>query len=438
MFERPRAGEKAVLVHLDIGGAGDPEELDEFCQLAASAGAQVVGLLGGSRKVPDARLFVGSGKADELKTLVEAGGAELAIFDHDLSPAQERNLERLLQCRVLDRTGLILDIFAQRARSFEGKLQVELAQLEHLSTRLVRGWTHLERQKGGIGLRGPGETQLETDRRLLDRRISMLGKRLERIVGQRAQGRRARAKAELPTLSLVGYTNAGKSTLFNRLTSAGVFQADRLFATLDPTLRRLPLPDGPPVILADTVGFINHLPHELVAAFRSTLEETRTAELLLHVIDAASPRREGCIADVEEVLTEIGVEDLPQIQVLNKIDLVTDAEPHLERDADGRVRRVWLCARTGAGVDLLLTALSEHFRGEQAHRLVSLGPADGGLRGWFFSHARVLAERTTEAGGWELEVLVPCTELNRLLHRDPSVAGRLACPDAATPVQAQA
>jgi GTP-binding protein HflX len=425
MFERPRAGERAVLVHLDIGHAADPESVEEFRQLAVSAGAEVAGLVGGARPVPDARYFIGSGKADELKALVESEKAELVIFDHALSPAQERNLERHLQCRVLDRSGLILDIFAQRARSFEGKLQVELAQLEHLSTRLVRGWTHLERQKGGIGLRGPGETQLETDRRLLAKRIAMLGKRLDRIVGQRAQGRRARAKAELPSVSLVGYTNAGKSTLFNRLTRAGVYQADQLFATLDPTLRRLPLPDAPAVILADTVGFINHLPHELVAAFRSTLEETRNAELLLHVVDAASHRREGSISDVEEVLTAIGVDKLPQIQVFNKIDLLEDARPRLERDADGRARRVWLSAETGEGIDLLLAALAEHFREDQVYRLVSLQPADGALRGWCYRNGRVLAEHVTEAGGWQLEILVPRVALDRLRRRDPRAAERL-------------
>ncbi len=362
MFDRPRAGEKSVLVHFDLGRVSDPEEIEEFRLLGRSAGAEIVGELGGSRARPDPRLFIGSGKAEELKLLVEAGQAELVIFDHALSPAQERNLERLLQCRVLDRAGLILDIFAQRARSFEGKLQVELAQLTHLSTRLVRGWTHLERQKGGIGLRGPGETQLESDRRLLAKRIAVLNKRLERIVGQRAQGRRARDKAELSALSLVGYTNAGKSTLFNRLTQADVYQADQLFATLDPTLRRLSLPDGQAVILADTVGFINHLPHELVAAFRSTLEETRGADLLLHVVDAAGARRDGCIADVEEVLDEIGAGEIPQIQVFNKIDLLPDAAPRIERDAEGRARRVWLSAETGAGVDLLSQAIAGHRR----------------------------------------------------------------------------
>ncbi len=438
MFDRPRAGERSVLVHFDLGRVSDPEEIEEFRLLARSAGAEIVGELGGSRARPDPRLFIGSGKAEELKLLVEAGQAELVIFDHALSPAQERNLERLLQCRVLDRAGLILDIFAQRARSFEGKLQVELAQLTHLSTRLVRGWTHLERQKGGIGLRGPGETQLESDRRLLAKRIAVLNKRLERIVGQRAQGRRARDKAELSALSLVGYTNAGKSTLFNRLTQAGVYQADQLFATLDPTLRRLPLPDGQAVILADTVGFINHLPHELVAAFRSTLEETRGADLLLHVVDAAGARRDGCIADVEEVLDEIGAGEIPQIQVFNKIDLLPDAAPRIERDAEGRARRVWLSAETGAGVDLLSQAIAEYFGTDRLRRLVRLGPADGWRRAWFFNHAQVLAEAHTEQGGWVLEVRVPRLDLERLLSRDPALGDHLSEPKAevAAPVAA--
>ena len=424
MIERPSSGERAVLVHLDIGVVSEVEELDEFRLLADSAGATVVGSVGGSRHAPDPRLFLGSGKADELRAMVEAQTAELVIFDHTLSPAQERNLERHLQCRVVDRTGLILDIFAQRARSFEGKLQVELAQLRHLSTRLVRGWTHLERQKGGIGLRGPGETQLESDRRLLGKRITQLKKRLERIVSQRAQGRRARERAERPTVSLVGYTNAGKSTLFNALTRSGVYQADKLFATLDPTLRRLPLPDGLAVILADTVGFINHLPHELVAAFRSTLEETRTADLLLHLVDAGSPRRDGCIADVLEVVSEIGAGEVPQIQVFNKIDLLPHAGPRLDRDDEGRVRRVWISARTGAGVDLLLDAMSEHFRGERAHHWIFLGPDEGALRAWFFNHARVLSDQTTEGGGWEMEVLVPRVEMDRLLSKDRSLSER--------------
>jgi len=429
MFERPQGGEKAVLVQIELDHGLDPLELEEFRLLARSAGAEILGEIGGSRDKPDPRLFIGSGKAEELKFLVDAGQAELVIFNHALSPAQERNLERYLQCRVLDRSGLILDIFAQRARSFEGKLQVELAQLSHLSTRLVRGWTHLERQKGGIGLRGPGETQLETDRRLIARRIATLHKRLERIVSQRAQGRRSRHKAELPTLSLVGYTNAGKSTLFNSLTQAEVYQADQLFATLDPTLRRLDLPDGRRVILADTVGFINHLPHELVAAFRATLEETRGADLLLHVIDAAGARRDGCIADVEEVLGELGAADIPQLQVFNKIDLLPESRPHLERDETGRIRRVWLSARTGQGLELLGAAIAECLGGDQLRRRVRLGPAEGGLRAWFFSHAQVLAELHTDQGGWQLEVQVARPELERLLRREPTLRERLAPPD---------
>jgi len=426
MFERPDSGERALLVRLDIGTSGDPEEDTEFRLLAEAAGAEVMGFLGGFRQAPDPRLFIGPGKADELKALIEAEGVELVIFDHELSPAQERNLERHLRCRVVDRIGLILDIFAQRARSFEGKLQVELAQLRHLSTRLVRGWTHLERQKGGIGLRGPGETQLESDRRLLGNRISHLNKRLERIVSQRAQGRRARDRAALATVSLVGYTNAGKSTLFNRLTRSGVYEADQLFATLDPTLRRLPLPHGVTLILADTVGFINRLPHELVAAFRSTLEETRTADLLLHVVDASGARRAGCITDVQEVLAEIGAGDIPQIQVFNKLDQLSDPEPRLERDAQGRVRRVWVSARSGVGIDLLLDALREHFHEEHLHRWLRLDPEEGALRAWFFTHAQVLTDQVTEQGGWELEVMVPRVALDRLLSKDGSLLSRLA------------
>jgi len=425
MPEHPNTGERALLVRLAIGTASEPEELEEFRLLAESAGAEVVGIVGGTRQSPDPRLFVGSGKADELKALVEAQGVEVVIFDHDLSPAQERNLERHLECRVLDRTGLILDIFAQRARSFEGKLQVELAQLRHLSTRLVRGWTHLERQKGGIGLRGPGETQLESDRRLIGKRIAQLDKRLKRIASRRAQGRRARDRAELPTVSLVGYTNAGKSTLFNRLTKSAVYQADKLFATLDPTLRRLSLPLAPTVILADTVGFINRLPHELVAAFRSTLEETRNADLLLHVVDASGGRRSGCIGDVQAVVSEIGAGDVPQIEVFNKIDLLTDTEPRLERDSQGRVRRVWVSARSGGGVDLLLGALSEHFRGEHLHRRILVGPRESALRAWFFNHAQVLSDRATQDGGWQMELMMPRIELERLLRRDGSLASRL-------------
>jgi GTP-binding protein HflX len=344
MFDRPGSGERAVLVRLAVGAAADDEALREFVELAGSAGAIPVAVITGSRRAPDPRLFVGEGKADEIRAAIEAEGAELVIFDHALSPSQERNLEKRLEARVLDRTGLILDIFAQRARSFEGKLQVELAQLRHLATRLVRGWTHLERQRGGIGLRGPGETQLETDRRLIGERITRLRQRLDHVDQQRSHGRKARARAEVPTVSLVGYTNAGKSTLFNRLTAAEVYAADQLFATLDPTLRRLPLDDGGAVVLADTVGFIADLPHELVAAFRATLQETTQARLLLHVIDAASLQREQCMAEVDAVLAQIGAADVPQIRVFNKIDLLPDVEPRVEADAEGRVQRIWLSA----------------------------------------------------------------------------------------------
>jgi len=329
----------------------------------------------------------------------------------------------------VDRNGLILDIFAQRARSFEGKLQVELAQLRHLSTRLVRGWTHLERQKGGIGLRGPGETQLETDRRLLGKRIAVLRGRIERIEGQRAQGRRARDKAELPTVSLVGYTNAGKSTLFNAMTQAGVYQADQLFATLDPTLRRLDLPGRAAVILADTVGFINHLPHELVAAFRSTLEETRSADLLLHVVDAASEVRDRRIADVDGVLKEIGAGEVPRLEVFNKIDLLEGHPPTLERDAEGRPRRVWLSAEAGTGLDLLTQAIAELTRGAELHRRLTLGPSDGRLRAWAFANAQVLSDQAREDGGWDLEIVLPRQELHRLLHHEPGIAGRFGPPE---------
>ncbi|HEY0635755.1 MAG TPA: ribosome rescue GTPase HflX, partial [Gammaproteobacteria bacterium] len=319
MFERPKSGERALLVHLDFRQEGEQEDLDEFRDLALSAGAEPVAVVTGARQTPDPKYFIGSGKAEEIRRQVEQDEVELVLVNHALSPAQERNLERLLQCRVLDRTGLILDIFAQRARSHEGKLQVELAQLKHLATRLVRGWTHLERQKGGIGLRGPGETQLETDRRLLAERIKTLNRRLEKVLLQREQGRKARQRAEIPTVSLVGYTNAGKSTLFNRLTSEGVYAADQLFATLDPTLRRLQLPNGNNCIVADTVGFIRHLPHDLVAAFRATLQESREADLLLHVVDASDPERDAKRHQVNEVLREIGAAEVPQIEVYNKI-----------------------------------------------------------------------------------------------------------------------
>lgn len=430
MFERPRAGERAILVQVAIGQPLEPDAAAEFRLLAKAAGAITSAEITAQRQRPEPRLFIGSGKAAELREAVVATAAELVIFNQPLSPAQERNLERHLQCRVVDRNGLILDIFAQRARSFEGKLQVELAQLRHLSTRLVRGWTHLERQKGGIGLRGPGETQLETDRRLLGKRIAQLNERLARIEGQRTQGRRARTRAEVPTLSLVGYTNAGKSTLFNRLTAAGVFQADQLFATLDPTLRRLPLPGGPAVVLADTVGFINDLPHELVAAFRSTLQETRAAQLLLHVVDAAAEQRDRRIAAVDAVLAEIGTEQTPRLLIYNKIDQLPGQAARIDRGADGRIERVWLSAASGDGIDLLLQALAETLRGALVRRRLVLGPAEGALRAWLYAQARVLSDVATEQGGWELLVEMSAAQAARHLDARAEVSPE-ALPSAA-------
>ncbi len=359
LFERPRSGERAILVHIDFRREDSREELDEFRELVVSAGAEPVDTIMGSRQTPHPRYFVGTGKAEEIKASVQANKAEVVLFNHALSPAQERNLEQLLKCRVLDRTGLILDIFAQRAQSHEGKLQVELAQLRHLSTRLVRGWTHLERQKGGIGLRGPGETQLETDRRLLGDRIKRLKKKLGKVDSQRQQSRRHRRRNDAFTVSLVGYTNAGKSTLFNRLTGAEVYAANQLFATLDPTLRKVNLDGKQDIVLADTVGFIRHLPHDLVAAFRSTLEETREANVLLHVIDAASDLRDENILQVNEVLEEIGADEVPQLHVYNKIDLLDGVRAGVDRDDAGRPIRVWLSAKTGEGLDSLRAVLLE-------------------------------------------------------------------------------
>ncbi|HQZ02866.1 MAG TPA: GTPase HflX [Thauera sp.] len=357
MFERPASGERAILVQLDLGQGLIDERLSELKLLVLSAGARIEALVQGKRSVPDSKFFAGSGKVQEIGEALRAHEADIVVFNHALSPGQQRNLERELQCLVIDRTALILDIFAQRARSHEGKLQVELAQLDHLSTRLVRGWTHLERQKGGIGLRGPGEKQLETDRRLLGNRVKMLKSRLAQIEKQRKVRRRARERRDVLSVSLVGYTNAGKSTLFNALTKAGAYAADQLFATLDTTSRRLYV-GGANVVLSDTVGFIRDLPHALVAAFRATLEETVQADVLLHVVDSASEDRDAQIEAVNGVLAEIGAAEVPQILVWNKIDL-TRAETAVERSDCGNIRRVFLSARTGEGLDLLREVLAE-------------------------------------------------------------------------------
>lgn len=418
MLERPTGGDRAILVHLTLSHFKDQAPLAEFEQLVRSAGAVVVAQVTGMRAVPDAAFFIGSGKVEEIAALVPIHQVDVVLFNHSLSPAQERNLERAFQCRVLDRTGVILDIFAQRARTFEGKLQVELAQLQHLSTRLVRGWTHLERQKGGIGLRGPGETQLETDRRLLGERIKAIHKRLEKVTQQRELSRRARRRAELPVISLVGYTNAGKSTLFNRLTESTVYVADQLFATLDATLRRLDLPNKIPVVIADTVGFIQQLPHDLVAAFRATLEETRQATLLLHIVDASDEQRADRIAQVNQVLAEIEAQDVPQLLIYNKIDNLTSETPRCERDATGHITKIWLSARTGAGVDLLTAALAEQFSHDLTQCWVKIPGSAGQLRARLFTLGTVVQERFTEDGDNVLELVLPARQLQHLLETE--------------------
>jgi len=417
-FERPGGGERAILVHLDGQDPAAREDPQEFQELARSAGAEAVGFVNVARHQPSAKFLIGSGKVEELHDLVKDGEAELVIFNHTLTPSQERNLERALECRVLDRTGLILDIFAQRARTHEGKLQVELAQLEHMSTRLVRGWTHLERQKGGIGLRGPGETQLETDRRLLRVRIRQIKQRLEKVRGQREQARRGRRRADIPSVSLVGYTNAGKSTLFNALTESDVYAANQLFATLDPTLRRLELDDVGPVVLADTVGFIRHLPHKLVESFRATLEESSNADLLLHVIDAHEPERDQQIEQVLAVLGEIGANELPMLEVYNKVDLMEGIEPQIQRDADGRPQRVWVSARDGLGLDLVRQAIAELLGNDLFVGTLRLPQQLGRLRAQFFELSAVQRETHDDEGGSLLEVRLPRIELNRLISRE--------------------
>ncbi len=403
MFERPSGGERALLVEVIFEQADDDH--GEFRELALAAAVDPCAELSARRTVPDPKFFVGSGKADEIAALVSAEHIEVVLFNQDLTPAQERNLERRFECRVLDRSGLILDIFAQRARSFEGKLQVELAQLQHLSTRLVRGWTHLERQKGGIGLRGPGETQLETDRRLIGQRIKQINERLQRVKQRRRQSARSRKRALLSTVALVGYTNAGKSTLFNRLApGASVYAADQLFATLDTTLRTLEVPGEHPIVLSDTVGFIRRLPPELIAAFEATLDETREAQLLLHVVDASDEDRSARIADVDAVLKRIGASGVPVVEVYNKIDRMAGREPSVERGADGSVQRVWLSALSGEGIHLLREVIGEHLNQDKPRRWLRVSPVAGRLRAMLYEWGAVADEIEIAAGGWLLEV----------------------------------
>ncbi len=422
MFDRSRGGDSAVIVHPEIEHDPGAEGLEEFLELARAAGATIERVLRAPRHRPDPALFIGAGKADEVAAAVAETGADVVLVNHVLSPIQERNLERVVRARVHDRTTLILDIFAQRAASHEGKLQVELAQLRHLSTRLVRGWTHLERQKGGIGLRGPGETQLETDRRLLADRMKSLRRRLDRVDQQRAQTRRSRLRSGTAVVSLVGYTNAGKSTLFNALTAAEALAADQLFATLDPTVRRLSDTGDSSVLLADTVGFIRHLPHDLVAAFRATLQESRDADLLLHVIDAGAPEREELMAAVSAVLEEIGAADVPQIRVYNKIDS-TEQLPRVERNAEGDVTAVWVSALTGAGLDGLREAILERVHGALIDRWVELPAAAGRLRSRLFAMGAVREEAVREDGTLRLHIRVPADQFE-VVERELAAVGR--------------
>lgn len=417
-FERHEGGERAILVHLEGQDSEASEDPQEFQELAMSAGADMVAFFSVPSSRLTAKFLIGSGKVEELRDQVKAAEADLVIFNHTLTPSQERNLERVFECRVLDRTGLILDIFAQRARTHEGKLQVELAQLDHMSTRLVRGWTHLERQKGGIGLRGPGETQLETDRRLLRVRIRQIKQKLEKVRSQREQARRGRRRADIPSVSLVGYTNAGKSTLFNALTISEVYAADQLFATLDPTLRRLQLDDLGPIVLADTVGFIRHLPHKLVEAFRATLEESSNSDLLLHVIDAHEPERMAQIEQVQNVLREIGAHELPMLEVYNKLDLLEGVEPQIQRDGDGKPLRVWLSARDGRGLELLRQAVAELLGEDLFVATLQLSQRLGRLRAQLFALGAVQSEVHDELGNSLLSVRLPRVELNRLVSRE--------------------
>ncbi|PCI08230.1 MAG: GTPase HflX [Gammaproteobacteria bacterium] len=415
--ERVEGGNRAILVHMDIYDEAHRENLSEFKELVLSSGADILTIATTSRQRADPKYFIGSGKAKEIAELVKHYDADIVLFNHQLAASQERNLEEIVECRVLDRTGLILDIFAQRARSFEGKLQVELAQLRHLSTRLVRGWTHLERQKGGIGLRGPGETQLETDRRLLNLRIKQINKRLDKVKKQREQGRQARQKAEIVTVSLVGYTNAGKSSLFNALSDGHVYVQDKLFATLDPTLRRVDLSRDVSMVLADTVGFIRHLPHDLVNAFRSTLQETAQAQLLLHVIDSADENREANIDEVEKVLNQIDANDIHCIQIMNKVDL-TGVKPRIDIGDDGRVKRIWLSVEKGIGIDLLKQTLVDLFRVQMIEGKLSLSPADARVRAKLFEIGAVRNETIDEDGQFILQISISRRDLSQFESRE--------------------
>ena len=422
LFDRQKdavgKGERTILVYIELTtGKQIPNSLDEFKQLAESSGLDIIDTVQVKLSFTKAQFFIGTGKVDELALIVDDKKIDLVVFSLALSPSQERNLEKVLKCQVLDRTGLILDIFALRASSFEGKLQVELAQLRHLSTRLVRGWTHLERQKGGIGLRGPGETQLETDKRLISIRIKNINKRLHKVHKQHDLGRKARIKNELPMISLAGYTNAGKSTLFNRLTKSEVYADDKLFATLDSTIRRVILPAAGEAVIADTVGFIQDLPHELVEAFKSTLEETRQANVLLHVVDASDINNRDKIDQVQEIIEQIEAQDIPSIIVMNKIDEISCFSPRLDKDDQGNIYRVWLSANTGEGIDLLYKALSQSLSGMMTFARIKLDVQSAYIRSEIHKVGFIQKEIMNEFGQWLLEINVTSHYLERLLDK---------------------
>lgn len=406
--------QRALIIYVDFSNSTTDDAFSEFVQLVDSSGLDVVGSIKAPRQRPDAQLFVGKGKADEITLQAEELNADVVIFNHPLTPAQERNLEKHTKVRVIDRIGLILDIFAQRARSYEGKLQVELAQLQHLSSRLIRGWTHLERQKGGIGLRGPGETQLETDRRLVGFRIKLIHQRLEKVRKQRYLSRQQRQKNDIPVISLVGYTNAGKSTLFNRLTGADVRAADQLFATLDPTLRRVELDSGRTIILTDTVGFIRDLPHDLVESFQATLEEVREADLLIHVIDVDHEQRQERIDEVNKVIDLIDAADVPQIEVYNKIDKYPEQTARMETSENYPHKRIWLSSQTGAGLELLREGIEQQLRHDRKPLYLNLPVTAGQLRAKLFDLGAVRHEDENEKGGWTMEVELEEFRLNKL------------------------
>lgn len=419
MFERPKAGERTLLVHVQFhqhlsATDANADDLTEFVTLADSAGAEVIEVVEAKRPRPHAKYFIGSGKLEELEQIVAEHKIDLVIFNHELSPAQERNLERNLKCRVVDRTGLILDIFAQRARTFEGKLQVELAQLQHLSTRLIRGWTHLERQKGGIGLRGPGETQLESDRRLLRARIKVIRQRLQKIRNQRQQSGAKRRQSAIPVVALIGYTNAGKSTLFNMISGAEVYVQDQLFATLDPTLRQTTVPGLGPVVFVDTVGFIQDLPHDLVDAFHATLEETLQADLLLHVVDAADEHRLEKMHEVQKVLQEIGADKVPQIEVYNKIDLLEGVHPHVDDLTAHEIMRVWLSAMESATMEQLHLGLRLYWGKDLVQAKLQLHVGQGQFRSLLFKAGAVAEEEQQDDGSWQLSVSLLRQELDAI------------------------